>query len=166
MKVFIGNYPKKSGKRKVRVEISDHDVWSLDNTLAYVIHPALVKLRDAKAGSPFVDDEDVPENLRRSAAPPTENEWETDDNFHARWVWVLNEMIFAFEMKNTDWEDQFWKRYPKLDFKEYPEDEGQDFKPVRWEDEGDCDHDARRKFEERIQNGFRLFGKYYQALWT
>jgi len=28
-----------------------------------------------------------------------------------------------------------------------------------------CDYDAIEKVEKRIQNGFRLFGKYYQALW-
>ena len=28
-----------------------------------------------------------------------------------------------------------------------------------------CDYEAIGKVEERIQNGFRLFGKYYQGLW-
>jgi len=28
-----------------------------------------------------------------------------------------------------------------------------------------CDYDAIRVIETRIQNGFRLFGKYYQGLW-
>jgi hypothetical protein len=28
-----------------------------------------------------------------------------------------------------------------------------------------CDYDAMKVVEARIQNGFRLFGKYYQALW-
>ena len=28
-----------------------------------------------------------------------------------------------------------------------------------------CDYDAIKVVEDRIANGFRLFGKYYQALW-
>lgn len=166
MKVFIGRYPKNGGERKVRVEISNHDVWGLDHTLAFIIAPALKKLKEIKGGSPFVDDEDVPEELRSSSVPQVENDgYSTDDNFHKRWEWVLDEMIFAFEMKNTDWEDQFWTRYPKMDLAIYPEDEGEASAPLRWEDVGECDKEGMKKFEERMQNGFRLFGKYYQALW-
>jgi hypothetical protein len=28
-----------------------------------------------------------------------------------------------------------------------------------------CDYDGMKVVENRIQNGFRLFGKYYQNLW-
>jgi hypothetical protein len=28
-----------------------------------------------------------------------------------------------------------------------------------------CDWDGLKLEQERIQNGFRLFGKYYQGLW-
>lgn len=153
-------------KRTVKVHIDGYDVWSLDDTLAHIIHPALVKLRDAKAGAPWVDDEDVPEELRRTSAPPTENEWDTDKNFFKRWEWVINEMIFAFHCQLHQWDDEFWKTLPKLDLKDYPEDEGQMVTPVRWEVEGECDWEGRKKVEERIANGFRLFGKYYQTLWT
>jgi len=149
-------------KRKVKVHIHNYDVWNLDNTLAHIILPALIKLRDAKAGSPFIDGEDVPEELRCG-----ENMDEyADENFHKRWEYVLNEMIFAFEKHLVQWEDEFWKTAPKLDLKEYPEDEGQLVTPVRWEVEGECDWEGLKKVENRIQNGFRLFGKYYQTLWT
>ncbi len=166
MKVFIGRFPKNGGERKIRVEISDHDVWGLDHTLAFVIAPALKKLKETKQGSPFVDDADVPEELRSSSAPQVENDgYSTDDNFHKRWEWVLDEMIFAFETINTDWELQFWKRDPILDLDKYPEDEGKVAVPLRWKDHGECDREGMRQMENRIQNGFKLFGKYYQALW-
>lgn len=166
MKVFIGRFPKNGGERKVRVDISDHDTWSLCNTLAYVIAPALKKLKEEKHGSPFTDDEDVPEELRSNRPSEDADGWyKTDDNFHKRWEWILDEMIFAFETINTDWEDQFWTRYPKMDLTIYPEDEGEASVPLRWEDVGECDKEGMKKFEERMQNGFRLFGKYYQALW-
>lgn len=123
-------------QRTIKVRIDHYDVWNLDSTLAHIVHPALVKLREDKGGAPFVDDEDVPEELRSTSAPPKKNEWDTDDNHFKRWDYVLDEMIFAFESKNNDWEDNY------------------------------SSYDDCRAVEERIQNGFRLFGKYYQALWT
>lgn len=132
-------YTKQS--RKVKVRIDEQDIWGFDSTLAYIIHPALVKMRDSKMGSPYVDDDDVPEELRSTTAPPKEHAWDIDGNHHKRWEWVLNEMIFVFGIYNTDWEDQFHT-------------------------DAGFDGDGRLEFEQRIQNGFRLFGKYYSALWT
>lgn len=151
-------------KRTIKVKVDDFDVWNVDSTLAYIIHPVLVKLKETKHGSPHVDDEDVPEHLRSTAVAPA-NDGETDDNFHKRWDYVLDEMIFAFKNVNEDWEDQFWKRQPKLDLKPRPEDEGQASIPVRVLDHGEFDREGHNKFEERMQNGFRLFGKYYRGMW-
>ena len=138
-------------KRTIKVHIDDYDVWNAESTMAYIIHPILQRLLDSKNGSPFVDNEDVPEELRR---PEGQEEYETDENFHERWDYVLGEMIFAFENANSDWEDQFWKRKPKIDT------------TIRSLDHGEHDFEGRKKFEERMQNGFRLFGKYYQGLWN
>ena len=166
MKVHIGKYPKDSSKeRKISVRIDKWDTWSMDNTLAHIVFPMLKQLRDTKHGAPFTDDEDVPEHLRTSAAPPTKNEWDTDDNHFKRWDWILDEMIFAFESKLTDWDEQFWTVKPELDFDEHPEDEGKDVTPVRWKKIGECDWEARDAYQARITNGFRLFGKYYEHLW-
>lgn len=167
MKVTIGKYPKNSNvERKVNVQIDSYDTWNMDSTLALIILPMLRQLRDQKAGAPFVNDEDVPDELKSSAAPPTQSEWESDDNWFKRWEYVLNEMIFAFESYTNDWEDQFWKVDPELDVTEYPEDAGQLTKPVRWKTVGECDWDGRNAYAARIQRGFELFGKYYQGLWT
>jgi hypothetical protein len=132
MKVYIGRYPKNSKKeRKISVKIDPWDTWSMDHTLAYIVAPMLKQLRETKHGAPFTDDADVPEHLRTSAAPPTENEWDTDDNHFKRWDWIMDEMIFAFESKLID----------------------------------DVDWEHREAHHERIANGFRLFGKYYEHLW-
>ena len=166
MKVNIGKYPKNSSKeRKVKVQIDPWDTWSMDNTLALIVTPMLKQLKEKNHGAPYVADEDVPEHLRKAAAPPTENEWDTDDNHFKRWDWVMDEMIFAFESKHNDWEEQFWKVPPKIDFSERPEDKGKEFTELRWKVQGECDWDERKAYEDRIQNGFCLFGKYYQNLW-
>jgi hypothetical protein len=90
------------------VKIDRWDTWSMDHTLSHIVLPMLKQLKATKHGAPFVDDEDVPEHLRSTAAPAKENEWDTDANHHARWDWVMDEMIFAFNCKTDDsWEDAF-----------------------------------------------------------
>jgi len=61
--------------------------------------------------------------------------WDQDKQYFERWDYVLDEMIFAFE------------HIIKQDNTLYkgPED--------------------LKKINKRIQNGLRLFGKYYRALW-
>ena len=156
------------------VKIDYWDTWSMDHTLSPIILPMLKQLKATKHGSPFVDDEDVPDELKSTAAPPKENEWDTDENHFARWDWVMAEMIFAFECKVDDsWEDAF--RSGEHDIKWTPVDvDGNEVakgehKYTRMDkgpkDTYQCDYDAMKVVEARIQNGFRLFGKYYQALW-
>ena len=81
------------------VKIDRYDTWSMDSTLAPIILPMLKQLKKDKHGAPFVDDEDVPEELKSTSAPAKENEYDTDAHHFARWDWVMDEMIFAFECK-------------------------------------------------------------------
>ena len=122
MKIRIGNYPNHrfyhnwlynwfgySPKQKTSIRIDRWDTWSMDHTLAHIVLPMLVQLKETKHGSPFVDDEDVPEELRSTSAPPKENDYDTDDNHHKRWDWVMDEMIWAFEQKqDDDWESAYY----------------------------------------------------------
>ena len=158
------------------VKIDRYDTWSMDHTLAPIILPMLKQLQKTKHGSPSVDDEDVPEGLglRSTEAPAKENEWDTDENWFKRWDWVLDEMIFAFTCKVDDsWEDEF--RSGVHDYVHVPVDvHGNEVakgehKYWRMKDGPKntykCDYEGMRVVEARIQNGFRLFGKYFQALW-
>ena len=129
-------------KRTVKIHIDEYDTWSMDHTLSMIIHPMLIQLKATKHGSGHVDDEDVPEELRSTSAPELTKDQQdcghTDDNFHKRWDWVLDEMIFAHASQFNDWEDDYFDRK---------------------------DYDGMREIEKRIRNGYRLFGKYYTGLW-
>jgi hypothetical protein len=156
------------------IKIDYWDTWSMDHTLSPIILPMLKQLKAAKHGAPFVDDEDAPEHLRSTAALARENEWDTDSNHFLRWDWVIDEMIFAFECKVDDsWEDQFregnidlqWvpvdvagNEVPKGEHKYYQMKDGPN-------NTYKCDYEGMKVVQKRIDNGFRLFGKYYQALW-
>lgn len=152
------------------VKIDRYDTWSMDHTLAHIVLPMLRQLKKDKHGSPLVDDQDVPEELRSTSAPAKENEWDTDENWFKRWDWVMDEMIFAFESKLDDsWEDAF--REGEIDWKTVPSAWDENGKPTLYSMEDGpnhtykCDYDGMKVVNDRIQNGFRLFGKYYQGLW-
>lgn len=146
------------------VRIDRWDTWSMDHTLADIVLPMLRQLQATKHGAPFVDDEDVPEELRSTAADPKENEWDTDSNHFLRWDWVLDEMIWAFEQKVTDdAEGQFFDHSAydvgRLGNKEWLDDVNNNVSKVKYDQEG------HKKWQDRKANGFRLFGKYFEALW-
>ena len=152
------------------VKIDHYDTWSMDHTLAHIVLPMLKQLKKDKHGSPLVDDEDVPEELRSTSAPAKENEWDTDDNHFKRWDWVMDEMIQAFECKVDDsWEDQY--RSGEHDIKSVPCAWDANGKPTLYTFEDGpnntykCDYEALFAHNKRNSNGFRLFGKYYEGLW-
>ena len=108
----------------------------------------------SKHGAPFVADEDVPEDLKSTSAPKAEDD-DVDSNHFMRWDWVLSEMIWAFEQKlNDDSESQF---FDHSTVKGLPWDKDYVAPKVDW--------DGLKAHQERMANGFRLFGKYYQGLW-
>jgi hypothetical protein len=164
-------------KRTVKVRIDAYDTWNMDGTLAYIILPMLKQLQATKHGSPLVDDEDVPEglNLRSTEAPPKENEWDTDDNVHNRWQWVLAELIWTFEQLHNDydWEAQYhtgehdlvWKPVDK-EGNEVPKEEAKLYQMEKGpNDTHEWDKDGYMTHNKRIDNGLRLFGRYYRGLW-
>jgi hypothetical protein len=152
------------------VKIDYWDTWSMDHTLGQIALPMLKQLKDKKHGSPCVDDEDVPEELKSTSAPAKENEWDVDDNHFKRWDWIMDEMIFAFEHHiNKEWEEAY--RSGEFDHKSVACEWYENGKPKMFRlEEGPnhtykADYEGMRIVEDRIKNGFRLFGKYYQGLW-
>jgi hypothetical protein len=139
------------------VKIDRWDTWSMDHTLSQIILPMLKQLKETKHGAPYTDDDDVPEHLKSTSAPAKENEWDTDDNHFARWDWVLDQMIFAFEhIVDDSWEEQFWSGEYDRSKKNFEEG---------WLGTREWDRDGQEVIECKIKTGLILFGKYYRNLW-
>ena len=153
-------------QRTIKVHIDRWDTWSMDDTLAHIILPMLKQLKATKHGAPQVDIDDVPKHLKptKKALAAYNKDGTTDEQFFDRWDWVLDEMIFAFDSKvNDGWEDQFETGTSELQWKTL---EGGMSEMVRGPNDTKVyDWEGREKYEERIANGFRLFGKYYSNLW-
>jgi hypothetical protein len=142
------------------VKIDQWDTWSMDHTLAHIIHPMLVQLQKDKHGAPYTEDDDVPEYLRSYMAQPKENEWDTDSLHFMRWDWILGEMIWSFEQElKDDDENQFFDHSECGDEKFPWNKNGQYISKLKFDKEGLEAHQKRKA------NGFRLFGRYYQNLW-
>ena len=133
-------FDRRTGQKQ-KIHIDRWDTWSMDHTLAPIILPMLIHLKKEKHGAPMVDPKDVPIPLRPKKQDVLKYKeiGDTDEKFFERWDWVMDEMIYAFDCKaNKD------DVYMRFDIK---------------------DKDAMNAEQERISNGFRLFGKYYESLW-
>ena len=173
-------------KRKIEIHIDKWDTWNMDTTLAHIIVPMLKQLKETKNGAPHVDDKDVPKELRSTSTPRKKNDYDVDDNHFKRWDWVLDEMIWAFEQKITDdWEQQYYsgqsdhwlqpvdnnnkpvgEPFPFSNRKKGKEKNVVGFEMVKGPNHTfKIDHKGLEAHQKRIDNGFRLFGKYYNGLW-
>ena len=140
------------------VKVDNWDTWSMDYTLSPIIAPMLKQLKATKHGAPIVDDEDVPEgvNLRSTEAPPKEEEWDIDNNHFKRYDWVLDEMIWTFEtLSDINNESKFYEDV-NVDESAPLEEQIQQI---------EIDREGLDAHNKRIQNGLRLFSKYYRTLW-
>jgi hypothetical protein len=203
MQVKIGPYPDIDSlfdKQEMSIRIDEWDTWNMSETLGAIALPMLKQLKETKHGSPHVDLEDVPEELRLHGDSRNETsqldlfadeKYDSDcwQAMHDRWDWALNEIIFAFESivgYNENWADKYFSGetdilYLPLDKDNNPLGPAQRLEedtPAEIEDRVECwevvngpnhtakfDKEGYTKEAERIANGFRLFGKYYQGLW-
>jgi hypothetical protein len=131
------NWIESKKERKVNIRIDKYDTWSMDHTLALIIHPMLVQLHATNNGYGCVDIEDAPH-----IGEGEQNDNAFDSKAHERWNWVMEEMIWTFERLKKDDEYELF----------YTEERG-------W------DHESMKAHNDRIKNGLRLFGKYYRGLW-
>ena len=146
------------------IKIDPWDAWSLEHTLSPIILPILKELKKNKHGAPFIDDEDVPPKLRanrsvyKGNADPALHKIndDIDKKFFKRFDYVLDEMIWTFEQLSMD--DHDGKFYNFIESNK-EKDLNKSISKIK------VDRVGLRKHNERIDNGLRLFGKYYRGLW-
>jgi hypothetical protein len=178
MKINIGKWPKKSDRRKVSIQIDPWDTWNMDSTLALIIYPMLLQLKETKHGVPsdFVNNvggESYSDQDSFDFYKDTHEEhWEIAAK---QWDEVLDKMIWSFEQiayKNYD--DKYHHGTPDYDWvetdKTFPNPVTGVMEPTyqmvdKNPNEHWYDHVGHKAHEDRIQEGLELFGKYFRALW-
>jgi len=149
-----------SAQRKIKVKMDSYDSWDLYVTLSHIIHPALIDFKKNQTyGIFWVEDEDVPESLR-IGAPTKDTDGYTEEKMH----WVLDEMIWTFNELITEEEYSacFNHHGSGLQFSD-PDSDGY----CQVTSMGvTMDKERIKGRRARVENGLRLFGKYFQSLWT
>jgi hypothetical protein len=177
MKAKLNRY-RKNDTRKVYVEIENHDTWSLDRTLALIILPGLLQLKDTAKG--------VPGNFSELAGGA---DYDNQDSFDfykdshndafdiacKEWEKTLDKMIWSFQqLALEDWDSQYHHGNAKFEWvktddvytnpltgKVEPTYQMVDTNPgEHW-----YDHEGAMLHRDRIQEGLDLFAKYYMNLW-
>jgi hypothetical protein len=173
MKVNIGRFLKTKDQR-ISVEIEPHDTYGFDTTLAYIILPGLIQLRDSQHGIPseFSTDDFSGQQVFEFYEKDEKEAFE--DGVH-RWKEVLDKMIWSFQQII---EDNYREKYHhgEMEWEWEETDEllaspltGGTCKGFKLIDLNPNDHwvdiEGIQAHDERIQEGLELFGKYYRNLW-
>lgn len=162
-------------RTKKYIKVDYDDIWDASTTISMLIVPILKKLKEHKHGSPFVHVDDVPDHLRPTEEPNDKNGW-TDNTVHERWEWVLDEIIWTFEQDLIDWEVQYLHNRDQLEMEFVPtgdpkyDEKGMSSIKFNYQKDHSKpayfrDREGIEKHQERIENGRRLFAKYYGGLW-
>jgi hypothetical protein len=125
-------------ERKINIRIDSYDTWSMDHTLALIVHPMLVQLKECNHGYFSSDPEDAP----AIGAGDETDHGGSDTLALDRYNWIMDELIWTFETLKSD-----------------------DYKSFYNEETDTYNLEGQQAHDERIRNGLRLFGKYYRALW-
>jgi len=178
MKVNIGKFPKGPSERKVSVNIDHFDSWNLDHTLALIIYPLLLQLKETKNGVPseFVNDVGGEDYVDQDSFDfYKESHSESFDEACKRWEEVLEKMIWSFEqLIKQDYTDQY--HHGKMDLEWVKTDRtinnpitGKIEKTFQMVDKNPNEHwydfEGHQLHEARIQEGLDLFGKHFRSLW-
>lgn len=178
MKAQIGKYPKGATKRRINIEIDKFDTWGLDHTLALIILPALIQLKNTKHGVPseFVTrvGGDMDNNYCFDFIKEDENQ--VFDACCEKWDEVFDKMIWAFQQLalDEDYDNQYhhgemnigWRQTkdkllnPMTGKMEHMYEMVDENPNEHW-----YDYVGHTLHNERIQEGLSLFGKHFRDLW-
>lgn len=177
MKVNIGKYFKTSSNRKVDITVHRYDTYSLDHTLALIILPALIQLKETKHGVPgeFAEVGGEDYSHQDSFDFYKETHSESFEEKCKKWDEILDKMIWSFQqIALEDVDDKYYHGVALFDWiktdVKYPNPiSGQMEETYQMVDKNPNDHwydsVGHRLHEERIREGLELFGKYYRDLW-
>lgn len=129
-----------------KIEFDRSDCLSLDQTLAEIIVSGLTEFRKKINGFPAMDVEDIPDGMDEEKA----------------WEYSVDEMIWAFGNCEIGWHERYETGSHEHVVEELPDgSKSISFKPGDYK----VDIVARDAHMARMDNGRRLFAKYFHSIW-
>lgn len=176
MKINLPRYPKGNSKRKIKIQIDKWDTYGMDHTLALIILPMLVQLKDTKHGIPgnfvIVGGEDYERQSSFDFYKEThEAAWEEGAK---RWDDALDKMIWSFQqIVDDNWEELYYHGKGEYEFEETKPMlnplNGKMEKMYEMVDKNPGEHwvdfAGLEEHRKRMQEGIDLFAKHYFNLW-
>ena len=151
----------KWGYEYCRNGFSSQQLWSLDHTCTDFILPRLIAFRNGKgnshkdgpSGCPILDGYGD-ENGSMSA--------DEDAAMYQEWLDILDKMILAFDYHQRDSDDiDFGKIEMRTDDSSGKNQVTIDKDDAQW----DIGREEETNRQQKMEESFALFAKYYQALW-
>lgn len=150
MFVYINEY---GDNQVVDVKLDKFDTWNADWSLAQVIYPVLIQLRETNQGSCQMDDEDCDPLIRHL-------------DVHEKWDWALGEMAWAFAQSFDDYGSNDMIRETEILHGKMFADGDVDTWLLDSAKKMYADYEWERDvYQKRITRGRMLFAKYYSGLW-
>jgi hypothetical protein len=143
MKVRFGNYigPRSKKERVVKVQIDPWDTWNMDHTLAMIIEPMLIQLKETQHG--------FPGEMYVLTGMKPEDSWQATEEQTAaavaKWYEILDAMIWSFHEVN--------KAGVGTEHDHLIAEYGRDWTKHVLE------------YDDKVQVGLDYFGKYFRSLW-
>lgn len=177
MKVNIGKYPRGPKPQRVDIQIERHDTWNMAETLALIIYPMLLKLKAEKHGVPHDFSEVGGESYTDQDSfdfYKDSQDWAFEEKCK-QWDVTLDKMIWSFEqLLDEEWESKYHHGKHETEWVECDKPmmnplTGKMEKMYQMKDKNPGGHwydaEGHQLHMARMQEGFELFGKYYQNLW-
>lgn len=150
-----------------KVYFSYRDTFSLDCTLSPVILSALKRFKEVITSPEHSEWRGVPGMVIYDMFPDLEDGANEEQlaEADARWLEILDAMIYAFHHKNEpDMKDYQFKFHHRV--LERLEHGGS---RITIENDNESEYqrykDDMKEHERKVQEGQKLFGQYYQCLW-
>ena len=165
MKISMGKFPK-SGERRIDIKIENFDTWNLDHSIAMILYPALLQLKEIKQGLPSefaeVGGEDwSPQQCFDFYSETTSACFALGEK---RWDEVMDKMIWSFQqLCLANYDDKYHHGEMKI---RWTEEDSQGLSTMIDENPTEhwYDNVGHQLHQDRIQEGLDLFARYYRNL--
>lgn len=137
--------------RKNEVKLDKYDSWCIPWTISHIMTPVLKQLKETKHGYGAIEKEDVPEKLHS-----TYNDSFSEEAYN----WVLDELIWMFDVTSTEFEDE--PEFITGCECDAESDLNEHFNKLTIDEDKKLEYDA---YHQRVDNAWKLFGKYARTLW-